>query len=346
MQKQPKWSGHARRGVYDHEPLPDRFALRARDFYLMDDSPIVSLHYHDITELGYCYEGSGIFVVGSKILPFAAGDVSVISPGEMHLAQSHRGTRSLWTFVFLDVAGLLLPRFPELASFDITAFSGVHFRNIISPGGQPELNQSVRTLIQEIRHKRPLHRVVILSHLAVVAAQLSRNLPEPAPARPASAAPPARPASARPAPARRRSVGPLKAALEHIARNYFAPIPTPELARMCGMSSRNFSRRFAEAVGCSPHRYVTDTRVAMACGQLANANVAVGRIAEDCGFMTISSFNRAFKARTGKAPREWRKKGAHGPGVVRPAHPTRPSHPTLPVHSARPIRSSRPGRDR
>jgi len=111
---------------------------------------------------------------------------------------------------------------------------------------------------------------------------------------------------------RSKSVGPLKAALEHISRSYYEPIRVTELARMCGMSRRNFTRRFTDAVGCPPHRYVTDTRVAMASGRLLKKDASVAFIAEDSGFLSLSSFNRAFKSRTGVSPREWRQTRAGG----------------------------------
>lgn len=352
-------------GVYDEESVPDSFPVRARDFYLLNDSPIVSLHYHDTTELGYCHKGSGVFVVGNKKLSFSAGDVSIIAPGEMHLAQSHRGTQSLWTFVFVDMNELLLPRFADLEAFDMAAFSG-----IFSPGRGAELNSCVRSLIREARRRGPLHRVAILSHLALIATHLYREhgprgegeslsrrrkpsrLP---PTSSSSRATMSSRHSTRPTRARtgsmcstteartrttcstwsamhsrsvragapehgglslgkgrnrppRKSLGPLKKALEHIARNYYRSISIAELARMCAMSERNFTRRFTEALGCPPHQYVMDTRIAMASGQLMKEETSISRIAEENGFFSVSAFDRAFKNKTGAPPREWRRK--------------------------------------
>jgi AraC-like DNA-binding protein len=39
---------------------------------------------------------------------------------------------------------------------------------------------------------------------------------------------------------------------------------------------------------------------------LAGSARPIGRIAAECGFPTLSSFNRAFRATTGASPREWR----------------------------------------
>jgi len=56
------------------------------------------LHVHDSLEVGYCYDGRGIFVIEDKVFPFSAGDVCVINSSEMHLARSAEGTESHWTF--------------------------------------------------------------------------------------------------------------------------------------------------------------------------------------------------------------------------------------------------------
>ena len=211
-------------GVYDDEPVPAPFALRARELYVLDDSPIVTLHYHDTTELGYCHDGVGVFVVGGRILSFAAGDVSIVGPGVMHLAQSLQGTRSTWSFVFLDVNGLLLPSFPELASLDITSITAGASLNIVSARKDKDLNESVRALIGEMRHRKRLYRTAVISHLALVITRLSRSSP------PAGVGPTAYDVG--------KSLRPFKSALELIARNYHRKISIGELARLSGMSER------------------------------------------------------------------------------------------------------------
>src|ERR1700742_1607573 len=84
------------RMVYAPIALPDDFPLVDQGHFAQGDAPITFLHGHDCLELGYCYEGAGVFVIGEKLLPFRGGDVSVIPPAEFHLARSMAGTRSKW----------------------------------------------------------------------------------------------------------------------------------------------------------------------------------------------------------------------------------------------------------
>jgi len=283
-----------KRGVFHPVPTADDFVLTDHGRFVMDDAPIVSLEYHDTLEIGQCHEGNGIFVVGNKVLPFRAGDVSVIAPGEIHFAQSQRGTRSVWTFLFVDLNRLVLPHYPELASFDIGAYSGEDFRNVIPPREHAQLVDAVRLLVREVRHRRPCYRSMALSCLATLAVLLKRDFTGSS--------------SARETQAVRGSLDRVKRAIEHIAGHYHERIEIGTLAGLCNTSPRNFSRLFTEAFHRTPHEYLTDTRIAMACSHLLKKDAPVSLVAEECGFFTITSFNRAFKERMEMSPREWRKR--------------------------------------
>ena len=52
--------------------------------------------------------------------------------------------------------------------------------------------------------------------------------------------------------------------------------------------------------------FVTEQRVLTACDRLRATHLPVMEIAYDCGFRNQSSFNRAFREKTGTTPREWR----------------------------------------
>lgn len=288
-------------GSYLNIDLPTDFPISILNgLYVLSDRPIESLEYHDVLEIGHCHTGSGIFVVGDKILPFSAGDVSIIAPGEPHLAQSERGTTSSWTFLFLDLSRLLVPRFPELTDFDMGRHSGQDFNNIVSHREHEQLNQIVRTLVREAKYKKRNYQAMIRSYLAAFAATLERDFPS--------------------SPRRESNdgghawIGQVRSAVEYIAGHYYEPISVSHLAALCNMSQRNFSRRFAAALRRPAHEYIAETRVAMACGLLLRNDLAIANVAEQCGFLSISAFNRTFKRITGIAPRQWRvQRGTRSP---------------------------------
>jgi transcriptional regulator GlxA family with amidase domain len=122
----------------------------------------------------------------------------------------------------------------------------------------------------------------------------------------------------------RTSIGHVKKALEHIAQKYDEPIEINDLARMCNMSLRNFSRRFSEALKRSPHEYIVDTRIAVACSQLLRRDVPVSCVADQTGFRSISAYNRTFREKMGMSPREWRSDKARQDLAEQPRKSARP----------------------
>jgi AraC-like DNA-binding protein len=281
-------------GFYKDIEIPDDFAIFYPGLFVMNDTPVLTLEYHDVLELGVCHTGNGVFSVGRKVLPFSAGDVSIIAPGEPHIAQSRRGTTSTWTFLFVDIERVFASHFPELAGFNIHAYAGEGFRNIVSPQRDRLLNQAVRDIQQEVKYRRPRYKTMILSHLAGLAIMLERSSPEHS-SRTANVA-------------SHRSITHVKKALEYIAQHYYEPVEVGKLARLCGMSPRNFARRFSAAMKRSAHEYIADTRIAMACGHLVRTDAPISYIAEQTGFFSISSFNRTFKEKMGVSPRAWRRR--------------------------------------
>ncbi|MFI6445125.1 GlxA family transcriptional regulator [Kitasatospora sp. NPDC050543] len=92
--------------------------------------------------------------------------------------------------------------------------------------------------------------------------------------------------------------------------------------RMAGlalMSERSFARRFVDATGTTPLRWLLEQRVLAAQRLLEESDLPVDEIAVRCGFGSAVSLRPAFVRRVGVAPREYRRTfrgregGADGP---------------------------------
>ena len=66
------------------------------------------MHYHLTTEIGVCLQGSGIFYIGTRVYRYQRGDVSVIAPNVVHIAQSDPESISGWKFLDVDLEKMLL----------------------------------------------------------------------------------------------------------------------------------------------------------------------------------------------------------------------------------------------
>jgi AraC-like DNA-binding protein len=260
--------------------------------WAVPDLPSSYLHFHNGLEFGYCRSGQGIFVIADKVRPFRAGDVSVIDRSERHYAQSAPGVRSDWTWAQMDAIALLAPMCRDMAVVDPSPLHGPLFPNIFSPASHPVLCELVRRFFDELWASRPHREVRIRAIVLDTMVELRRMEGL------AARAPMAHSLS---------SAERIAPALEHIASNYAQEVRVERLAGLCNLGATQFRRQFAAETGKSPQRYIIEMRVGMACAMLAGTSRPISRVAAECGFVTLSSFNRAFRAVTGASPREWRR---------------------------------------
>lgn len=84
-------------------------------------------------------------------------------------------------------------------------------------------------------------------------------------------------------------------------------ITVDDMANECGMSSRNFSRRYTEIMGISPAKAVEAVRVDAARDLLATTDKSIAVIATTCGFQDDERMRRAFWRTANTSPSEYRK---------------------------------------
>lgn len=79
-----------------------------------------------------------------------------------------------------------------------------------------------------------------------------------------------------------------------------------EMAAELGYHPAYISRYFAQIVGIPFYTYVQSLKMDRACYLLMNTKDSILSIAIQCGFTTLSSFNRTFRIVKGMTPREYR----------------------------------------
>ena len=104
----------------------------------------------------------------------------------------------------------------------------------------------------------------------------------------------------------------LSKALLAIHREPEAPWTVSTLARMAGMSRARFADRFASMVGATPIGYLTEWRLTKARGLLRDTDLAVEDIALRCGYASVPSFSRRFKAAFSVGPGAFRRRAKAG----------------------------------
>jgi AraC-like DNA-binding protein len=92
----------------------------------------------------------------------------------------------------------------------------------------------------------------------------------------------------------------------YIRENFSKPISLNKISRIAHMSPFSFSRFFKKNCGAGFVEYLNSVRMNKACHLLRESEYHIGDISADCGFSTISNFNKQFRKTEGIPPREYR----------------------------------------
>ena len=93
---------------------------------------------------------------------------------------------------------------------------------------------------------------------------------------------------------------------EFIDANLSENIALEDLARLAGLSSYHFSRKFKADLGIAPHAYVLSRRIDRAKSLLNNSRLPLKLVAAECGFTDQSHLSRVFRKFLGVTPNNFR----------------------------------------
>jgi AraC-like DNA-binding protein len=99
-------------------------------------------------------------------------------------------------------------------------------------------------------------------------------------------------------------------------RLHDAPLTTrldnASLAKDAGLSVNTLLRRFRNATGTSPQRFLIQLRVERAAEMLRQTTLSIESIAEQCGFVDRYHLSRIFKGHAGMGPATYRRNTRNG----------------------------------
>lgn len=253
-------------------------------------------HRHRQLELTWIEAGVGLRFVGDDASPFAAGDLVLLGSNVAHswVSSKRRGSAppAAATVVQFAPELLSLPQLPELSHLGPLAARARYGLAIAGPSRALIVDVLVR-----MRTASAIARlagwVEILGLLdayqrdfRTLASRPSRGPPFPATDPPET----------------RR----IDQTLDWIRRHLARELTVAEAARIAHVTPAAFSRYFRREVGKTFTHYVNDVRCSEACLMLRLGGRPVAAVARECGYTTLSHFNRQFRLRHGMTPREFR----------------------------------------
>ena len=287
------------------------------DVLILDDHPDYPLHVHDFTVIVIVSHGRGINVAGKEEFPVKAGDVFVHHGGRPH---GYRDTHNLGVINVIYEPSLL-----NRVRLDVASLPGYQALFVVEPAlsrrgqyarhltlGVRELSEAreiaeaierelhgdaprVRSVRYEERHetrhdrrashRAPGHRFMALAQFMTLVVLLSRAY------------------NTTPTVESERIMR-IGRAIAHLESHYGEDLKPAELAKLVGMSVRNFYRFFCEVTRETPHAYLQRIRLARGAAMLQTTDKSVIEVALDCGYSDGSYFARQIRSAYGISPRQ------------------------------------------
>ncbi|WP_249207084.1 helix-turn-helix domain-containing protein [Burkholderia cenocepacia] len=93
----------------------------------------------------------------------------------------------------------------------------------------------------------------------------------------------------------------LVEAVKLMEANVEEPLSFPEIARLVGLSARQFQRVIKEYLSMSPRDYYRSIRLRHARALLRRGNDSIGDVSVRCGFPSACTFSKAYRKAFGHA---------------------------------------------
>ena len=289
---------------YRHFDLPANFPLIALlgPTWVSLPEPIRRIHFHNCLEIGYLYEGSGVFCVDGELVPVEAPCITLVPQNMPHFTRAAEGSLCRRNWLYTDPLRLLPHLSPQAANALRHFLLGLSPANFAFSGAEhPQAHALLRMVLEEMGDSRPNGQEVVRELMGALFLVLLRRQGGDAPRRSVN-----------------RRMASIEPAISHIAANYMNDVSVEALAELCHVSVSHFRRLFKQVLGWAPQEYLQIIRVDRACAMLYNCDYSIAQIAENVGYPTTSSFNRQFKRLYGMSPSRWRQKirGEENPVVT------------------------------
>src|SRR5688572_12884701 len=98
----------------------------------------------------------------------------------------------------------------------------------------------------------------------------------------------------------------LAPSADYLKEHYAERLDIGKLAKLSGMSVRQFERRFNQTFRMNPRTYLVRMRIAIAAEMLRTTNRRATEVALEVGFYDHSDFSRQFRKTMGVSPTDYR----------------------------------------
>lgn len=257
------------------------------------DSPF---HYHPELELIYIKQGNGKSMIGNKLDTFNTGDIFFVGSNLPHELKNTDGqmndskqnhSHSIEAYFNKEVFSKDFYNLKE--SNKINTLIKKAGRGIKVTG---ETRVVIGKKMEEIVQKKDFEKIIGLMeilHLLSISDDLEcmvyegyqETLPDNIPDR-------------------------LNEIFNYVRVNYNEDITLDSIAKVANLTPPAFCRMFKQKTNRCFFSYLNEVRISKACKYLTETRYNVSEVAFNCGYRTLSNFNKFFKKSTGLSPKAYR----------------------------------------
>ncbi|MCM8709944.1 AraC family transcriptional regulator [Clostridium sp. SYSU_GA19001] len=247
-------------------------------------------HWHSEVEVVLICEGNLGVGINSEYRILEKGDIAICTSGDIHYYNSKDMESTIILIVFR----------PELTGNVINLLNNTRFTYPFinsSTLEQININTSIlndiktclSSILNEINTKDNYYQILIKSHLIKLVGLLLRHFPHSM-------------ASSSDKISSENSLGIVQKAINYLENNYTQDVTLEDVSVFLGITPFYFSKIFKKTTGLNFKTYLNSLRVEKAYHLLKTTDDPIIDIAYECGFNSIRTFNRVFKANKGITP--------------------------------------------
>ncbi len=251
------------------------------------------VHYHPEIQITLIKKGSGVRLIGDRVLPFGPGTMMIISENVPHVFRSNptddgQLVEAISLYFNREAFG---PKF-----FSLPEMQSVRSLLDLSKGGL-DVGGPTRTYVEEklnrILYADGFDRLIKFLEI-LLALSKSSGLTELNPNR-------------KDYYLDHRDSERLNQVFNYVFSNFDKQIHLKDMAAMTHFTVNGFCRYFKNKTRRSFVTFLNEVRISKAMEQLRAKDWSVSRVAMESGFSNLSHFNRQFKAIHGMTPTEFRR---------------------------------------
>ncbi|HEX8377494.1 MAG TPA: AraC family transcriptional regulator [Pedobacter sp.] len=284
------------RSIIKKSPIPENKSYVIQKLHSSYFDP--NIHSHPEFQLFFVLEGRGTRFIGDSIKPFQEGDIVFTGPHLPHLWKSddayfkkskELSTSGIVLYLREDFLGEAVNQKEELEVLNLLFTKSLRGLEITG-----NTNKIIGKLMLELLELKGLPGIIrVLEILNVIASSFECT----------------------PITHHNYDTSDIKSegdrmnkVYEYVMKNFRQKISLNEVAGIINMTPTSFCRFFKARVNKSFSDFVKEIRIEYSCKLLNEEKITISQISFECGFNTLSNFNKQFRLLTGENPLTYRKR--------------------------------------